>query len=84
VSFRAVVESETWDHPFANFVPRLLEHTDLPQLAASLAPRPVRLAGTLSAAGKRMRTDAVRALYNSANVSVTEESAWDATVLAKW
>jgi hypothetical protein len=40
-SFRSVVETEDYDHPFANFVPRLLEYTDLPEVAAALAPRRV-------------------------------------------
>jgi dienelactone hydrolase len=40
-SFRSVVETEDYSHPFANFVFRLLECTDLPEVAASLAPRRV-------------------------------------------
>ncbi|MBM3811842.1 MAG: hypothetical protein FJW20_09425 [Acidimicrobiia bacterium] len=38
-SFRGLVEAENYNHPFANFVPNLLRHTDVPQLAASIAPR---------------------------------------------
>ena len=40
-SWRSLVESESYSHPLANFVPDVLRHTDLPQIARSIAPRPV-------------------------------------------
>ena len=40
-SFRAIVDSEDYGVPFANFVPRILLHTDLPEITASIAPRKV-------------------------------------------
>jgi cephalosporin-C deacetylase-like acetyl esterase len=40
-SWRSLVESETYSHPFANFVPNVLRFTDLPQIARAVAPRPV-------------------------------------------
>jgi dienelactone hydrolase len=40
-SWRSLTESETYSHPLANFVPDVLRSTDLPQIARSIAPRPV-------------------------------------------
>jgi cephalosporin-C deacetylase-like acetyl esterase len=51
-SWRSVAESEQYSQPLANFVPDILRHTDLPQIARSIAPRPVTVAGTIGANGK--------------------------------
>jgi cephalosporin-C deacetylase-like acetyl esterase len=51
-SWRSVAESEQYSHPLANFAPDILRHTDLPQIAHSIAPRPVTVAGTVGADGK--------------------------------
>jgi hypothetical protein len=40
-SWRSLVESETYNHPLANFIPNVLAATDLPQISRSIAPRPV-------------------------------------------
>jgi cephalosporin-C deacetylase-like acetyl esterase len=40
-SWRSLIESETYSHPLANFVPNVLRETDLPQIARSIAPRPI-------------------------------------------
>jgi dienelactone hydrolase len=77
VSFRSIVETENYVYPMGNFVPHLLEHTDLPELAAGLAPRRVTLAGIVDAAGKRLPVEAVRSAYSSAShIRVVEEPAW--------
>jgi len=49
-SWRSLVESETYSHPLANFVPNVLRSTDLPQIARSLAPRPIVTGDTWDAA----------------------------------
>jgi cephalosporin-C deacetylase-like acetyl esterase len=41
VSWRSVAESENHPAPLANLVPGTLQATDLPQIARSIAPRPV-------------------------------------------
>jgi hypothetical protein len=66
-SFRDVIDSEVYDHPFANFVAGLLNHTDLPELAASIAPRPILLSGMVNAKGDRIGVEAVRQIYSAAN-----------------
>ena len=84
VSFRSVVDTEIYDHPFANFVPNLLRHTDLPDAVAQLAPRRVRLAGTVDAAGNRMDAGAVRGVYAGEHVAVAEKTGWDLETLSGW
>jgi hypothetical protein len=55
VSFRSIVDTESYGHPFGNFVPRLLNHTDLPELVAG--------------AGQRVDAAEVRRIYaGAANV----------------
>ncbi len=76
VSFQNVVETENHDHAFANFVPNLLRHTDLPEVAASLAPRRVVLAGAVDARNQRLEVEAVRAIHGAApNVEVLARAA---------
>ncbi|MBI4875216.1 MAG: acetylxylan esterase [Acidobacteria bacterium] len=79
VSFRNLAGTEDYRHPFGNFVPRLLNHTDLPELAARLTPRRVVLAGAVDAAGRRMEASALRAVHSAAsNVEVRAEQSWSA------
>ena len=84
VSFRSIVDTEIYDHSFANFVPALLRHTDLPDVVATLAPRHVRLAGAVDAGGNRMDASAVRGVYAGEHVTVAEKAAWDLEALSGW
>ena len=78
VSFQSVVDTEDYDQPFGNFVPNLLLHTDLPELAASLAPRRVVLAGAVDGAGHRLAPEEVRKHYGgAAHVEVLPDALWD-------
>ncbi len=77
VSYRSIVEQEEYTTPFASFVPDILLHTDLPEIAASLAPRKVCLAGTIDAAGEHLAVEKVRALYAGAHVEVRARAQWD-------
>lgn len=74
VSFQNLVETEIYHHPFCNFVPDFLLHTDLPEIAASLSPRKLILAGTVSAAGETMPPATVSSVYQSA--IVRERAEW--------
>ena len=80
VSFRDVVDTEMYDHPFANFVPGFLQHTDLPEVMASIAPRRVTLAGTVNAKGKTMEVESARQIYAGANqggnISMQSDAGW--------
>jgi cephalosporin-C deacetylase-like acetyl esterase len=84
VSFQSIVETENYDHSFANFVPGLLRHTDLPGVAATLAPRRVTLAGTVDAEGRAMESPAVRGVYSGAHVMVRDKADWDIDALSGW
>jgi len=87
-SFQELVNTENYSHPFANFVPGLLNHTDLPEIAASIAPRRITLAGCVDARGFTMPGDAVRAVYKSANqkgnLLVREQADWSVESLISY
>jgi dienelactone hydrolase len=76
-SFRSVVDADDYTTPLASFIPGILRHTDLPEIAASIAPRKIVLAGTVDAHGHALRAEAVRELYRSSNVEVRERGGWD-------
>ncbi len=79
LSFRNIVETESYTHPFVNFIPGILRHTDLTELPG---PKRVMLAGVVNAAGQTVPVDAVKAAYSKGgNVEVTAEAAWDTATL---
>jgi len=84
VSFRGIVDAESYSHSFANFVPGLLLHTDLPDVVASLAPRHVTLAGTVDAQGDAMDSAAVRGIYSGGHVAIRDKGDWDLDALSGW
>jgi hypothetical protein len=67
----------TAECPLANFVPGILRGTDLPQIARSVAPRPVIVAGAVDAS---VRT-ATRA--QASYPDYREEPAWDFETLSQ-
>ena len=83
-SWRALVETEDYSHPFANFLPGILRYTDLPQIAATLAPRPLTLAGVVDGANRSVITDKVRAVYSADNITIRDSAAWDAESLSRF
>jgi hypothetical protein len=58
-------------------VPNLLLHTDLPELAASLAPRRVILGGTVNGAGQTLTSPDVRQQYGAPHIELLATAAWD-------
>ena len=81
ISFRSVVETESYSAPFGSFTFGMLQHTDLPAVAESLAPRRVCLAGAVDAAGDTLEAAAVRAVYRGEHMVVRAEANWNAEVL---
>ena len=85
-SFASILEAENYRHPFANFVPGILKHTDLPEIAAALAPRRIVLAGPVGGDGVALTDEAAKQVYRSSiqsgHLTVSENSAWDAPALA--
>ena len=82
-SYRDVVETEEFRTPLADFVPRLLRHTDLPEVARAIAPRKVVLAGLVNAIGQQAAAAEVARLYDGATHVVTKPRAdWSAEAVA--
>ena len=75
-SYQRIVDSESYSYPFGNFVPDVLRHTDLPEIAAGMAPRRMVVAGAVDAAGHRVPIADLRAEYSGGNVEVREDAVW--------
>ncbi len=73
ISWRSLVDTEMYHHPFANFIPDVLRSTDLPEIAAALAPRKITIAG-----------EEARQAYSSSNIEVRAEAAWDVAALSQF
>jgi hypothetical protein len=85
VSFRSIVETLDYRHPFANFIPGLLHHTDLPQLTASLKGRRLTLAGTVDGSGKTMSTVEVRRVYGDVEgLEILQDASWNTASLGNF
>ena len=84
ISWRSLVETEMYDHPFANFVPNILRSTDLPELAAAIAPRKIIIAGILDGAGQPVPALEARRTYSGSNIEVREKAAWDTSALSQF
>lgn len=83
-SYRSLLEVEEYRHPTANFVHGMLTVCDLPDVAASVSPRKVIMAGALNGAGTRMSSDALRSVYGGAsNVEIQNEANWDLEALTR-
>jgi hypothetical protein len=86
--FTSIVRTENYRHPFANFVPAILEHTDLPEMATRLAPRRVMVAGLVDGSGEPLNLEAVRNVYKSSleggHLNISEGLDWNARALARF
>ncbi len=82
-AYRSILDFDDYHHPLANFIPGILANTDLPEIAATIAPRRVILAGAVDGSNTRMDAAQVSALYRRAsNVEVRQEGKWDFEVLS--
>ena len=77
VSWRSVAELEDYSCPLASLAPNALANADLPEIARSIAPRTVIVAGAVDAAGRPVPRDA--ALY----ADYREQPAWDFDTLSR-
>ena len=75
VSWRSLVESETYTQPLANFVPGVLGITDLPMIARNIAPRTVIVAGAVDATG--------HGLPQAPYANYRKEAIWNLNALAE-
>ena len=76
VSWRSVTELENYSFPLANLAWNALQATDLPDLARSIRPRPLIVAGASDASGRLPRAEAPYAEYR-------EKPAWDFDALSQ-
>jgi dienelactone hydrolase len=81
-SYRNIVETENHRHTFANFVPHILAHTDLPDVVAGLAPRRTVIAGAVDAVGATHSIDDARTVYSAAlnkgHLELRAKAEWNA------
>lgn len=87
-SYRSIVEAEDYRHSLADFVPNVLSCTDLPQIVAQLAPRPIVIAGPLDGAGYPLSSTAARDVYRQAlasgHLQLRETADWNEGALAQF
>ncbi len=86
-SYRSIVDTEDYRHSLAGFVPNILAHTDLPQIVAQLAPRPVIIAGPVDGAGATLSPESSREIYKQAltsgHLQLREHADWDEGALGQ-
>jgi len=81
VSWRSITEHEEYSAQFSNFLFGILRHTDLPQIASSLAPRPVTLANCVDGRGAVLAEDKLRDVYRGPHMRFSTAKQWDAGTL---
>lgn len=79
-AFRLVKEAEVPLEPLANYVPGWLNHTDIPQVVASLGPRKVVWAGPVDAGGAALDPAVARELFRDS----VESGALSLRPMAEW
>ncbi len=77
ISWRNICEIENYSHPFSDFVFNALRHTDLPQIAQSLAPRKLVLLGCLDAAQKPVPPEFARTQYPGPHIEIPQLGSWE-------
>ncbi|MDZ7640252.1 MAG: acetylxylan esterase [Bryobacterales bacterium] len=88
LSFEALCQEEDYNHPFGNFIPRLLLHTDLPSVAISLAPNRITLGGAVDGAGGALPLERIRQTYpgdgpRTAHIRFQLQGDWDAAAISR-
>ncbi|HUQ94887.1 MAG TPA: acetylxylan esterase, partial [Bryobacteraceae bacterium] len=78
VSYKHLLQAEEYPHPFANFLPGVLLHTDLPLLAERISGLTV--GGMVDGAGRRVSMEEMGRLYPKA--AVMADPGWSLERLA--
>ena len=63
-TYISIVESADYSLPLDWFIPGVLRHFDLPDIAASISPRPVWIANPVAASGQMLSADEVGTVYS--------------------
>ena len=77
VSWRSVTELEDYSYPLASLAPNAIPAADLPEIARSIAPRTVIVAGVVDAAGRLLPRAAVP------YADCREQPSWDFDTLSR-
>jgi pimeloyl-ACP methyl ester carboxylesterase len=64
VTYMSIVQSTEYSLALEWFVPGILRHFDLPDIVASVSPKPVRIIDTVDASGTILSVEAVQATYS--------------------
>jgi hypothetical protein len=81
VSWRSIAEQETYAVPFANFVPGVLNETDLPEIAATLNPRKLILGECITATNERISAQRTTEFYRGPHIRFNDSAGWDEKTL---
>lgn len=93
ISYMSIVQSPEYSLALEWFVPGILQHFDIPDIAACISPRPLRIMNAVDASGSILPVDAVRTIYaqrighNSAamrNLSIMTSSRDDRDNYLSW
>ena len=63
-SFRSIVDRESYNVPFGNFIPRILEWGDLGDVTAAIRPRRIVTAGMVDGGGRTAQSDLPQARWD--------------------
>ena len=74
-SWASLIEGDEYTEPFANFLPGVLQETDLPFLAKSIAPRRLVVAGAVDARGRAVPLERLRPSYGEA-IELRPKAEW--------
>lgn len=80
LSWSSLLEVDDYRESFANFLPGILNRTDLPFIARSVLPRRVIIAGAVDATGRTVDRETAVKLYGP-DVDVRPRAGWDMEVL---
>ena len=83
VSYESVVRWKIHQRMFESIVPAALANYDLPDLAASLAPRRLQIVNAVNPRGQRMETQQVRREYEAAQKAFAVAGASQSFVVAE-
>ena len=75
--FRGVLESAFVYVPLDSVIPGLLDHADLPDLAAAMAPRPLRLSGMVDAKNRQLSEASSKRIFDSVSQLYARKNATD-------
>jgi len=86
--YRNIIETEVYRHSFTDFIPGILAHTDLPEIAATFAPRRLVISGAVNAAGGSHTLQEAQGIYSAAlrgeGFELREKYEWNAQVLEEF